>query len=52
MIGIECSLDDFITALRSLNEKLKAHGLTIEIRAKCIRDVLNFCARLVNGNKG
>ena len=33
MIGIECTLDDFKDALEALNEKLKAHHFTIEIRA-------------------
>lgn len=33
MIGIECSLDDFKSALEALNEKLKAHNISIEIRA-------------------
>lgn len=33
MIGIECTLDDFKDALEALNEKLKAHHITIEIRA-------------------
>ena len=33
MIGIECTLDDFKDALKALNEKLKAHHITIEIRA-------------------
>lgn len=33
MIGIECSLDDFKNALEALNEKLKVHHITIEIKA-------------------
>ena len=33
MIGIECSLDDFKSALRLLNEKLRINDLTVEIRA-------------------
>ena len=33
MIGIECSLDDFKSALDALNEKLNVQGITIEIRA-------------------
>lgn len=33
MIGIECSLDDFKSALETLNEKLRSEGITIEIRA-------------------
>lgn len=33
MIGIECTLDDFKEALEALNAKLKAHHITIEIRA-------------------
>ena len=33
MIGIECTLDDFKDALEALNEKLKTHHITIEIRA-------------------
>lgn len=33
MIGIECSLDDFEDAFEALNEKLKTHHITIEIRA-------------------
>ena len=33
MIGIECTLDDFKDALEALNAKLKAHHITIEIRA-------------------
>ena len=33
MIGIECTLDDFKNALEALNEKLKVHHITIEIKA-------------------
>ena len=33
MIGIECSLDDFKSALELLNDKLKERDITIEIRA-------------------
>ena len=33
MIGIECTLDDFKDALEALNDKLKNHHITIEIRA-------------------
>ena len=33
MIGLGCSLDDFKNALEALDEKLKAKGMVIEIRA-------------------
>ncbi len=33
MIGIECTLDDFKDALGALNDKLKTHHITIEIKA-------------------
>ncbi len=33
MIGIECTLDDFKDALEALNDKLKTHHITIEIKA-------------------
>ncbi|MBR1421975.1 MAG: hypothetical protein IJ571_00840 [Ruminococcus sp.] len=33
MLGLECSLDDFKNALEALDEKLRAKGIIIEIRA-------------------
>ena len=47
MIGIEGTLDDFNAALKSLDDKLRTHDITIEIRA--IGGFAMLCNRLRAG---